>query len=439
MLRHSDQFPSLPAALSRSCWRVAVVVGGISVLALSAASSSFAQTPPAPSPQPAAAAKAKAAPRVATKPRDPVAAQTAIEQGEKLLESNKPDQAISTLSSAISGGNLPSTVMARALYLRGIAHRRLQKPAQAISDLTSSLWLKSGLNDQDRADAIKQRSAAYAEAGLADPSGQTFEAKPATRTPSAPVAAAAPAPSATPPPVAKVSTTTAAATPASAVIAAATTTAPATADKPQWTGRGGKRIEPPTPPPNEGGVSFAPATAAAAATEPSTPPLGGGNFFGSLFGGQASTATAPTPAAAVPPPLPAASEPAPQAAAATKAATRKTPVKLAAGAPSPTGAAASPQQGPKQAPGAVPAAAGSFRARVALVRTEAEAQAVVTRLKTQHAAVVSTHPATVDQTQFGNMGAFFQVRVGPYNSARDAQSACEKLKGSGLDCVPVNN
>ncbi|NOU08189.1 MAG: hypothetical protein HOO99_18600, partial [Hyphomicrobiaceae bacterium] len=232
MHRPVDQFPTIPGAVQRHGVRVAALICGVSIFALTTASSSSAQTGPTVSPQPAAAAKAKPAPRAAAKPRDPAAAQSAIEQGEKLLDGNKPDQAISVLSGAISGGNLPSPVMARALYLRGIAHRRQQKPAQAISDLTSALWLKSGLNDQDRADAIKQRSASYAEAGLSDPSGQTVEAKPATRTATAPVAAA--------PTPAKVATASVAAPPtrtpaAPAIVATTPTTPPATPDKSQWT------------------------------------------------------------------------------------------------------------------------------------------------------------------------------------------------------------
>ncbi len=59
----------------------------------------------------------------------------------------------------MAGGNLPPAIMARALYMRGVAYRQQSKPAQAISDLTSALWLKGGLAAEDRADALKQRPA----------------------------------------------------------------------------------------------------------------------------------------------------------------------------------------------------------------------------------------------------------------------------------------
>ena len=67
---------------------------------------------------------------------------------------------------------MPPPQMARALYHRGVAYRKANKPAQAISDLTSALWLKNGLQDADRQDAVKQRADAYREAGLPDQSGE---------------------------------------------------------------------------------------------------------------------------------------------------------------------------------------------------------------------------------------------------------------------------
>lgn len=72
------------------------------------------------------------------------------------------------LSVALAGGGLPNAQMARALYLRGAANRRLGQPAQAISDLTTAVWLKGGLSDADKAKATEERQLAYREAGLGD-------------------------------------------------------------------------------------------------------------------------------------------------------------------------------------------------------------------------------------------------------------------------------
>jgi cell division septation protein DedD len=102
------------------------------------------------------------------KKQDPVEAQRAIEGALKLLDNGKADQAVQTLTNAISGGNLPPAIMAKALLYRGMAYRQQQKPAQAISDITGALWLKGGLSPTDRTNAQQQRSAAYQEAGLSE-------------------------------------------------------------------------------------------------------------------------------------------------------------------------------------------------------------------------------------------------------------------------------
>ena len=91
---------------------------------------------------------------------------------------------------------------------------------------------------------------------------------------------------------------------------------------------------------------------------------------------------------------------------------------------------------------ATPAAAakpdGKFRARVALVRSRADAEAIVARLRVQHASAIGNADAEITEASFGNMGNFFQVRVGPFPREADATSVCTRLKGSGLDCVPVD-
>jgi SPOR domain len=328
-------------------------VAAVLACAPPAAAQAQAQAPDAPAAKSApkrtkapAAGDAQQAP-TSTK-RDPATALATIEAAAKLLEAGKTDQAIASLSSAISGGNLPPTTMARALYLRGAAYRKQAKPAQAISDLTSALWLKGGLSDTDRADATQQRALAYSEAGLSD-EGQTTST--ATR----------------------------------------------------------KR--------SDGTVaSLNPDTNTSA-------PSSSGGFFGKLFGG--STPATPPPAPPAPAPV--------------------TPFKPASGPAAPT-ATPSPQPArvaaavvvPKaQAPGAT--AIGAFQSRVALVKTRAEADAVVTKLKSQYTAVLAEKSPTVGETAFGAMGTFFQVRIGPFPSATEATALCTRLKGSGLDCVAVNN
>ena len=102
------------------------------------------------------------------KRQDPVEAQRAIDAADKLLQGGKAEQAAQALTATLAGGNLPPAIMARALYMRGTAYRQQSKPAQAISDLTSALWLKGGLTAEDRQAALKQRAGAYADAGLTE-------------------------------------------------------------------------------------------------------------------------------------------------------------------------------------------------------------------------------------------------------------------------------
>src|SRR5581483_10589957 len=83
-----------------------------------------------------------AAKKPAKKKQDPAEAQRAIEAAAKLLEIGKADQAAQSLTAVVVGGNLPPAIRARALLYRGIAYRQQKKPAQAIADLTSALWLK---------------------------------------------------------------------------------------------------------------------------------------------------------------------------------------------------------------------------------------------------------------------------------------------------------
>jgi cell division protein FtsN len=123
------------------------------------------------------------------KRQDPVEAERAIDAALQQLEAGKSAEAAHALTGVINGGGLPPAIMAKALLYRGIAYRQQKKLAQAIADLTSALWLKGGLSEAERGDAVKQRAAAYQEAGLADSGGPVAPAVPnatrGTRTASA--------------------------------------------------------------------------------------------------------------------------------------------------------------------------------------------------------------------------------------------------------------
>ena len=132
----------------------------------------LAQTTQAPKPAKKTAKKAPEAEQdeqgQPKKKQDPAEAAKQIEAAQKLIESGKAEAAASSLTAVLTAGNLPPGMMARALYYRGTANRQLQKPALAIQDLTQALWIKGGLTETDRAEALRQRSAAYADAGVGE-------------------------------------------------------------------------------------------------------------------------------------------------------------------------------------------------------------------------------------------------------------------------------
>ncbi|HEX2337399.1 MAG TPA: SPOR domain-containing protein [Hyphomicrobiaceae bacterium] len=346
---------------------------------------------------------------------DPAEAQRAVANAGKLLEAGKHDQAIATLSATLAGGNLAPATMAKALLYRGIAYRQQKKPAQAISDFTSALWLKGGLSEADRADGLRQRAGAYQEAGLS----QGGEVQPATKDTRAKERAASPSA-------------------AAAWDNGTTTTAP-------------------------------PVPATALNQEQSSPPASGGGWglFGNLFGGAgnalagagaAPAATAPADAAAI---LNAETTTAERPTAARRASasgwSRQAQVEGERSARVEsarventrventrventrveTGAIAAKSEPVKKA-AALPEPAKTgrhMRIQIAAVRTQAEAKLLAAKVMREHATTLAAHEPQIDQTVMGNMGSFYRVLLGPFASAQETQSVCAKLKGSGLDCL----
>ena len=309
--------------------------------------------------------------------QDPAQAQKTIEAAAKLLEAGKADQAAQALSTVLSGGNLPPAIMAKAMLYRGIAYRQQKMPAQAIADLTSALWLKGGLGESDRADALRQRASAYQEAGLAEGGGTIAPAVPsgsraATRTASA----------------------------GQSWNAATVSSGPSS----------GLTEEPAAPQQSAGGWSFP-------------------NPFAGLFGTSSpapQAQAAPETTASIEPPRQA-SEPAAQRPR-TSAWSRNTEVHGGAAAAAPAAMTTS----------ALPAKPeGKFRIQVGMVRTQDEAQALAAKVMREHAAALAAREPQVDEAVVGNMGSFYRVRVGPFATQADGLAACAKLKGSGLDCLVV--
>jgi tetratricopeptide (TPR) repeat protein len=305
-------------------------------------------------------------PPAGKKKQDPADARRSVDAAAKLLEAGKVDQAAQTATAALAAGNLPPPSLAKAFYVRGVAYRQQGKTAQAISDLTNALWLKGGLGGPERAEALKQRSAAYSDAGLTD-SGE--------------VAASAPAKS-----------------------------------KSWWGGE-------------------------TASTGASSTGQAKGGWLGGLFdwsgsstsassGSPAPTAKAPEVTASIvkPEPPPAAKAPKESSSWASNTEVRVQP-----------GAHAEPPDVPAP-PAAKPPpvkAEGRFKVQLAAVRTQEEALAVAAKAKREYAAALAAREPEIDQAVFGNMGAFYRVRVGPFATVQETEAVCARLKGSGFDCMSV--
>ena len=145
----------------------AAMLGGVCVLTAQFGARAYAAAEEAEEEQEQAQSPAAdAQPKGGKKRQDPAEAQRAIEAALKQVQAGRADQAVQAMTATLSAGNLPPALMAKALYVRGLAYRRQGRSAQAISDLNSALWLKGGLGGEDRVEATNERSVAYADAGL---------------------------------------------------------------------------------------------------------------------------------------------------------------------------------------------------------------------------------------------------------------------------------
>lgn len=388
---------------------------------------------------------AKPAQAAADKKKDPSVALKAYDAGARAFEAGKLDPAIKSLSAALSAGGLPSQQMAKALYYRGAAYRKQGKPAQAISDLTTAAWLKNGLSDADRAQALDQRQAAYREAGLGDAPPAIAE----PRSAAAPqqVAAAAPAQAAPVQPGVKVSNpqsdslfswpwqSSPSAPAAAPAPPAPVAEAPAPAAVPPAAPVAVPFSAPvvdPSPAPENPTLAMAPATSEPSAGAPNTLEKAGSaitGFFGNMFGGSnssdsgsqatqtssSSVMTSSTGAAATAPPQAVANDWSQGISVASSA------NKTAQAAPA---AAAAPPR-------------GKYRLQVAAVRSRDEADRLAQRLAQTHGARLGGRTTEVDEAVIGNMGTFYRVRIGPYADGREPDQLCSVLRPDGFDCLVV--
>jgi cell division septation protein DedD len=309
----------------------------------------------------------------AKKKQDPAEAQRTIDAALKQVLAGKLEQAVQAATATMAGGNLPPAIMAKALYVRGMAYRKQGRTAQAISDLTGALWLKGGLGGEDRESAAKEKAAAYADAGLADPGA----------SPPAPKSAGGGG---------------------------------------NWlSGIFGLGSDPSPPPKAQPKVSSAPPPEAG---PPPSPPPKAPPGPRTLSSWSSSTEVQEPPPKSPP-----------------KASLLKAPPPKAPPPKAPSPKAPPPPKTAKAAPPPAPSgkkALGPHQVQLAAMRTEAEALALAAKAKRDHASLLGSRGQSIERQVYGNMGAYYRVRFGPFASTQETQTVCAKLRGSGIDCLPVN-
>jgi SPOR domain len=411
-------------------------------------------------PKPAAAAPGAPPSEADQKLKDAAVVRQSYESGIKSYSSGKFQPAVDELSSALRGGGLASPEMAKALYVRGLAYKKLSKPGLAISDLTSALWLKNGLGEADQKSAMAERAEAYRLAGLgdgntgadnvsiADPNPTPAGAKVAP--PPAAAIAAVPAPPAVKPKAAAPMVVAAgpgeitrqspdsesakdaanarrlASAPVEtsgfqAAAAGSLITQPAPTATQVASVETGAAAVAPTPsiaPPSPAPVLSAAPIEGTPSSEPAGSKSGVSGFFSNLFGGAGS------------PP-----SPAPAAKPVTTAST--TPSSAISALSDPTSVGSAKKPAPSAPPVAMPA--GKYKLHIAAVRSRAEAEALAQKLASQQGAALKSRTPVVDEAVIGSMGTFYRVRVGSFANAEEPRGVCNTLRSGGFDCLVVTN
>lgn len=374
------------------------------------------------------------------------ATKTSYESGVKACQAGRYQNAVDQLSTALRGGGLSSAAMARGLYYRGLAYKQLNKPGLAISDLTSALWLKNGLSDEERKAATAARAEAYKAAGLGDGNSgkdRVAASDPKSETPTPAQASEAPQ-----------------AATAASVAAAATQDTPArtadTAGVPQPLTMGAETAAPP-PPARQGGGAIDQSAAlqqAAPATAPTQSAVtsaqvhaGQGNseqaapvsqtsglsgFFSNLFSGGSDASTAPAQA-----PTGVTTASTSQANPQTSSWSDKT--SLTQGGAKPSSKKSSDKTAAAGPEKTAQSKGGKYKLHIAALRSRAAAEALAQKLTQEHAGDLHDRKPAVDEAVIGSMGTFYRVRVGSYKTADEPRGLCNTLRNSGYDCLVVSN
>lgn len=408
-----------------------------------------------------------------------VAEDAGLKNGAAALDAGKYENAVRMLSSTINSDNATPADAAKALYLRGIAYRKLGQPARAIADLGAAMFL--GLPEEDRVKALVNRGLAYQAAGLASQGeAEIAQARKAGGG------------------VVDQLIAEGGGTPGGAASIAAFSTS--VTPEQQGFGSNAQAAAGPETAPRDAGASGQWTTTASAESGGESG-SGGGNrvsrWWGALTGSSSSVESASAPAgsaaspgaessAAKAPPAPstgwtAQTEPGETVAAAAPPAPSGgwgAQTQTSTGAPSgPPPAQSPPPKAPStgwttqtqggdsvvasdaapaqsrwsrwfsrtaEADQAVPpqpaaaTATGGFQVQLANSRSEAEAQALWKQVSGANAALAGKSPQ-IEKVDIGNFGTFYSLKAGPFPDKAESTKVCNALKRNGVDCLVVSS
>lgn len=409
-----------------------------------------ADAPAATTPTPTITPAPAAAPSPAARTTAPGKAEQSLKRGIEAYKKNSFASAVGAFSTALSSGGLDSKSTARALYYRGMSYRKQGRSALALTDLNNALWLKNGLDETERADAMQGRAAAYKDAGIADP-GIPDDKGASSAAAEAPAAAASaePQPS-TPAAHTNKSRKSADASPtettaSEAAPAAAPPEQPAQSAAPPTT-RSRKSADAADAAEKPAGTTSAEGESSTAGNSASQQPTSGiGNFFNKLFSGGSSeqgngaatgdsVTTSSTGDSAAVSSWSSATE---TGQGKTKSASPATNEAARAKEPAAKRTAALKTPEASETAQAAPQK-GKYRLRIGAVRSRAEAEQIAQRITSEHAATVGDRSPSIEEAVFGNMGTFYRVNIGPYASAAELTKLCQTVRSSGIDCMVVD-
>lgn len=400
-----------------------------------------------------------------------------LARGEEALSKGQFQAAAQHLGRALRSSDLTDAQVAKALYQRGVANQRTDRPAQAIADITSALYLPS-LNGADRAKAYLSRGRAYEAVGLNDlaradisraKSGGVDERQiaradaPASSGSGGPAFATStrqsgtraggprfdtssqPARNRAPAPAFRTTTNAPSSASRSQRVASFETRARAPASRQEPIPRFRTTLNPqaaPAPqqaPKARTASRRAPAAASNWSTSANTQQPGPaakeepagtvGRFFGNVWakatGGKddkEETATAPAPA-------PAAAQQWNQTTRTTSAPKPNWNAQVSAPARS-----ARPAPPLTTVPPSATGGASGYRIQLAALRSDGEAQATWKRLQARHKSLLGARQPNIVKTDLGGLGTFYRLQLGPFADKASSQQLCKDFKRGGLDC-----